>query len=322
MNWFNEFLNKYKAGISHEFVFHFNTKDIVDNTRLFDKYMVDEFITDRKFGIIAFYDISTGLRFWDPAMGREFRKVVDMDAPNLFDLPPSKLFPLIDIALKNTKMVLFINHAETLIPTGDIATLTTEERISLIWICEWSLNGKISAVGSTIFLMADNIADINREIQKSSYRIEPILVELPNETQRKEFIEFLTQDRQVKMELSTSEFSKLSSGLSKKSIKDIKLKAEAEGVPISFEFIKEKKHSVLQKEYGDVLEFIYPEIDFNDIGGMEAVKKYLTKNVIEPIKTGDLRRVPMGILLCGPSGTGRTLLVNALQKKVALTALK
>jgi len=93
-------------------------------------------------------------------------------------------------------------------------------------------------------------------------------------------------------------------------------------VPISFEFIKDKKHSVLKKEYGDVLEFIYPEIGFEDIGGMDKAKNYLLKNVIQPIKKGDLRRVPMGILLCGPSGTGKTLLVNALAKASGFNCVK
>ena len=122
--------------------------------------------------------------------------------------------------------------------------------------------------------------------------------------------------------ISTDEFAKLSSGLSKKSIKDIKLRAEAEDVPISFEFIKDKKHSVLQKEYGDVLEFIYPELGFEDIGGMDKAKNYLLKNIVRPVMKGDLRRVPMGILLCGPSGTGKTLLVNALAKASGFNCVK
>jgi len=312
--WYDEFLSKYRSGISHEFLFHFNVRDLVDNYRYMDRYIYEEFIKPRRFGIVAFYDISRGLTFLDSGMEREFHIITSNAAEKFMSGPPSKLFPYIDMALSRTKMALFIPHVEKLIPAGDIAGMSMEERIALIWLCEWSVNGKISSVGSTIFMMADNIADVSRELLKSAYRVEPVFVGLPDEEQRREYINYLLKDNDVKTDISPEEFAMLSSGLSKKSIKDIKLKAEAENVPISFEFIKEKKHSVLQKEYGDVLEFIYPEIGFEDIGGMDKAKDYLIKNVVKPILKGDLRRVPMGILLCGPSGTGKTLLVNALAK--------
>ncbi len=320
--WFNEFLSKYKSGISHEFLFYFNVKDTMDNTRNFFRYIDDEFIKQRNFGIVAFYDISRGLTFLAPEMEREFNKITDNGATKLFFSTPSKIFPFIDIALKSTKMALFIDHAEKIVPSGDIGSMTLEERMALIWMSEWSVNSKISSVGSTIFMLADNLVDISREFLKSSYRIEPILVELPGEDERKSYIEFLLNDKTTTSEISIDEFAKLSSGLNRKSIKDIKLKAEAEGVPISFDFIKEKKHEVLKKEYGDVLDFIYPEIAFEDIGGMEAAKSYLTKNIIEPVRRGDSRRVPMGILLCGPSGTGKTLLVEALAKSSGFNCVK
>ena len=320
--WYNEFLSKYRAGISHEFLFYFNVRDVVDNHRHMDRYIYEEFIKQRGFSVVAFYDISTGLTFLEPGMEREFHKITSNEAVNLVHGLPSKIFSYIDIALKGTKMVLFINHVEKIIPAGDLGSMTLEERMALIWICEWSVNSKISTVGSAIFMLSDNLADVSREVLKSSYRVEPVLVELPSENERKEYIEYLLRDKNIKTDLSVDEFAKLSSGLSKKSIKDIKLKAEAEGVPISFEFIKEKKHTVLKKEYGDVLEFIYPEIGFENIGGMEKAKKYLLKNIVEPIKKGDLRRVPMGILLCGPSGTGKTLLVNALAKSSGFNCVK
>lgn len=320
--WYSEFLSKYKAGISHEFLLYFNVRDLVDNYRYIDRYIYEEFIKSRKFSIVAFYDISTGLTFLEPGMEREFNLITANEAVNLLNALPSRIFAFIDRAMKNTKMCLFVNHAEKIIPAGDIGSMTLEERISLIWTCEWSVNTKISTVGSAIFLMADNLADVSRELLKSSYRIEPILVGLPNEVERKAYIEYLLRDDSVKTGITTDEFAKLSSGLSKKSIKDIKLKAEAEDVPISFEFIKDKKHSVLKKEYGDVLEFIYPEIGFEDIGGMDRAKTYLMKNIVEPVRKGDLRRVPMGILLCGPSGTGKTLLVNALAKSSGFNCVK
>lgn len=320
--WFNEFLSKYKSGISHEFLFYFNVKDMMDNNRSFFRYVDEEFIRQRNFGIVAFYDISRGLTFLEPAMEREFNKITGIETANIYYSLPSKLFPLIDMALKNTKMALFIEHTEKIVPAGDVASMTLEERMALIWMSEWSVNAKISSVGSTIFLLADNLADVSREFLKPAYRIEPVLVELPNEAERKNYIEFLLKDNSTSSEISIEHFAKLSSGLNRKGIKDIKLKAEAEGVPITFEFIKQKKHDVLQKEYGDVLDFIYPEIDFGDIGGMEAAKTYLTKNIIEPVRRGDFRRVPMGILLCGPSGTGKTLLVEALAKSSGFNCVK
>ncbi len=320
--WYEEFLNKYKSGISHEFLLYFNVRDLVDNYRYIDRYLFDEFIKPRNFSIVSFYDVARGLTFLEPAMEREFNIITSNQAENLLQAMPSRIFPYIDMALKNTKTALFINHAEKIIPSGDVGSLSLEERSALVWISEWSVNPRISSVGSAIILLADNLADVSREVLKSSYRVEPILVELPGEEERKEYIQYLLKDNSVSMDISVSEFAKLSSGLSKKAIKDIKLKAEAEGVPISFEFIKEKKHSVLKKEYGDVLEFIYPEIGFEDIGGMEKVKNYLLRNVVQPIRRGDLRRVPMGILLCGPSGTGKTLLVNALAKTSGFNCVK
>lgn len=320
--WYDGFLSKYKSGISHEFLFYFNVRDLIDNYRYMDRYIYEEFIKQRGFGIVAFYDISRGLTFFDAGMEKEFNIITSNEAVNVMNAMPSRLFPFIDKALKNTKMVLFIDHVEKIIPAGDIASMSVEERVALIWICEWSVNTKISSVGSSILMLADNLADVSRELLKSSYRIEPILVGLPDEAQRRDYIQHLLKNDCVKTDISVDEFAKLSSGLSKKSIKDIKLKAEAEDVPVSFKFIKDKKHSVLQKEYGDVLEFIYPEIGFENIGGMDKAKNYLLKNMVQPIMKGDLRRVPMGILLCGPSGTGKTLLVNALAKASGFNCVK
>ena len=146
----------------------------MDNYRYMDRYIYDEFIKQRNFGIVAFYDISRGLTFLDAGMEKEFNIITSNEAVNLMNAMPSRLFPFIDKALKNTKMVLFIDHVEKIIPSGDIAGMTLEERIALIWICEWSVNARIHPSKHDPDA-ADNLADVSRELLKSSYRIEPYL---------------------------------------------------------------------------------------------------------------------------------------------------
>ena len=60
-----------------------------------------------------------------------------------------------------------------------------------------------------------------------------------------------------------------------------------------------------------------PDIKWNDIGGLEAVKKELQEAVEWPLKYPDLYdkigySMPKGIMLYGPSGTGKTLLAKAV----------
>ncbi len=60
-----------------------------------------------------------------------------------------------------------------------------------------------------------------------------------------------------------------------------------------------------------------PDVKWSDIGGLENVKKELQEAIEWPLKYGDLYdkigyTMPKGIMLYGPSGTGKTLLAKAV----------
>ncbi len=85
--------------------------------------------------------------------------------------------------------------------------------------------------------------------------------------------------------------------------------------------IAKRKREILERECFGLVEFVAPEHGFEVVGGMEEVKKDLLV-IAENIRRGNRSRVPMGILLTGPMGTGKTFVAEAFAKECGLTTIK
>jgi SpoVK/Ycf46/Vps4 family AAA+-type ATPase len=110
-------------------------------------------------------------------------------------------------------------------------------------------------------------------------------------------------------------------GMSLMQIREIFLQAKGDGRPIGLASVKEIKRRLLNNEYGDVMEVLEPERGLEDIGGHEHIKQYF-RGVLEAIRAGESRLVPMGVTLMGPPGTGKTAIVEALAKEAGFNFVK
>lgn len=82
-----------------------------------------------------------------------------------------------------------------------------------------------------------------------------------------------------------------------------------------------RKREIIEKECFGLIEFMESPHDFAAVGGMDEIKKELSK-VAEAIRTGQRSRVPMGILFVGPMGTGKTFVASAFARESGLPAIK
>lgn len=95
----------------------------------------------------------------------------------------------------------------------------------------------------------------------------------------------------------------------------------ADGLSEVLALVRARKREIIETECFGLIEFMEAKHDFSAVGGMEEIKKELRK-VAAAIRAGERSRVPMGLLLVGPMGTGKTFIAGAFAKESGITAIK
>lgn len=81
------------------------------------------------------------------------------------------------------------------------------------------------------------------------------------------------------------------------------------------------RQAVLSRSYGHLLDIVEPTYGFEGVAGLDGVKEFLL-DVKRAIDTGDLRSVPMGCLLMGPPGTGKTAIAESFARECGFLFIK
>src|SRR3989344_4005985 len=122
-------------------------------------------------------------------------------------------------------------------------------------------------------------------------------------------------------DLDINTFTVATQGLSLGQIKELLTESKKSGLPLGLRAVKEKKYKILLTEYMDIMEVVSANRGLEDIGGMDHLKRYF-RLILDAIKKGDIRRVPMCITFMGPPGTGKTAFVEALAKEAGFHFIK
>jgi SpoVK/Ycf46/Vps4 family AAA+-type ATPase len=287
--------------------------------------------------IVAFYNRSEGITFALPAMREKFMELLGLGEPQDAalaalqsiqgampeDLPrsPGAALPLLERLLKlgdpeEKLAAVVVDFAESILPAADIATMSAEDRTNLITVQRWGRDPDIVRSGNPVFLVTENLADLHASIRAASSKFEAIEIPLPDRDARLAFIEYYagTKPQAFEWKLSKEELANATAGLSLIHIEDIFLRAEQEG-KLTWELVRERKEDIIASEFGEVLEIMEPRFGWEMVGGLQHVKDFFTRSVIKPMREGRTSRVPMGVLMTGPSGTGKSVVAEAVAKE-------
>lgn len=341
----DEFLTSYKAGIAHAFILHGNIRDLVPNPEVadepgepyipFQKLLVK--VLDGR-DLVMFYNIASGLWFLRRDMEAEFRKLADLggDAPGAADNPvaaakaglaakraiprePDQCLALVEKVLRRApKAALVIDsaHAIAAASGGNIAP-SPLERTSIVRLKNWGQSTSMRANGSLIVMLTEQAANVSSELKQPGGGIQTIFVPKPDKDERETYVRSLAaaggKDASfpVPKDFSIESFAHAAQGMSLKQILEVFLRARQTREDVSLDFVKKKKLEILNAEYGEVMELVEAKRGLDDIGGLEYVKAHF-RDTLDAMRRGASNLVPMGELLMGPPGTGKTALVEAL----------
>lgn len=243
------------------------------------------------------------------------------------------------------KILLFADFLELLVPDASGSAMRPDERKLSIIMSDMCRSDRADECGSVFVFFTDNLTAVSQVIRSTASRTDVIEIPAPVLAERQDFIDHVidVDDRRLSDGRSLFDadrdddasgegvtkrwFAINTAGLACYQIEDIALRSLSDDMPITKTLVKERKSDIIRTDYENVLEIMDPRSGFDAIGGMDNIKAYFKKNVINPVHRGDFSAVPMGVLLSGAPGTGKsynnyTPIYRLNHNKVELTSIK
>jgi len=336
--WAQDLSAKYYSGAYVQFVLHGNVHDLVPLQRngSLEFVSLKEFLQKGLFGarqIVFDYDRGGGLSFATNEMQADFRSALSgydsFHGTNYVGgLPrnPDGVMNILDNYLRlrlldNRKIAFSISFAETVAPAGDVQSLSAEDRNALVILKRWAQNPLFLRQDVTICLISENLLEVNQSIVQHP-GVASVPIPLPDTKEREAFIDW--QLRQTPLpegsDVSTAALAALTSGLKRVQLQGLLAHAHHNESPLTAKELGRRKREMIEAESGGMLEFVQTRFTLANVSGSAAAKQMLS-DAATAIRAGRSDVVPMGYVLCGPVGTGKTFLATCFAGDVGIPAV-
>ncbi len=336
--WAQELSYKYCSKTANLYVIHGNIRDFLPhkmNEGEFNFVKIQDYVSEVLFGnrdIIVFWDRSSGVSFCTPDMQRDFLRSMrernpDLNESELFSSDPTEAFRtleryfLMNIPQKK-RIVLIIDYAETVVPAGEVAKLDEADRYCFVTLNRWSHDPVFTRGDVSVILLSENLSDLNPRIVSSPSTIK-VEIPMPDEPVRSSFLGFLEGKGTLLLDrgLDTGAVGAITSGLNLVNLNRLVAESWQEDKPISMDYLKAKKREIIENEAGGLLEFLDTEHDLSFVSGHDFVRKRF-RHAARALKQGHLDVLPMGYLIAGPVGTGKSFMVSAFAGEIGVPMVK
>jgi len=349
--WAAQLADLYFSGTTAAFVLHGNTYDLfrigADKEsrpstssgrpeRVEGRYgVLAEFLAEQLFGrwsLVLHYDLGRGLRAFAGRDEKRLKEMVALANKKVGDLSvlpkdPAAAIALLDRFVRNNIMAadedrlslaVIIDQASYVFPTGEPGRLNIQASSQLVTMLNWAMSPHVKRMNMAFVMIDEKRSDVSDRLTGNPH-VATIEVPLPDQPAREAFITSTTADTPVKdfSDFDAAELAKLTAGISLTDLNVLVQSARESGKRLDALAFRSLKKRLLERQCHGLLEFIEPRWTLDTVVGHEAAKARLREDAAL-LKRGALDSLPMGYLLCGPVGTGKSFLAQCVSGEIGV----
>ena len=336
--WAAQLAELYFSGTTSAFVLHGNTYDLVrigsgDELRY---GVLAEFLAEQVFGrwsLVLHYDLGRGLR---PLAGRDEQRLKDMvtltnrKVGDLSALPrdPATAFAGARSSRAPQRHGRGRRSPEPrgdhgsgvvyVFPAGEPGRLNLQASSELVTMLNWAMSPQVKQLNMAFVLVDEKLADLSDRLAGNPHAA-TIEVPLPNEQERETFIQTSSKGESLKdfSDFEAAGLAKLTAGISLTDLNVLLQSARESGRRLDSLVFRSLKKRLIERQCRGLLEFIEPKWTLDTVVGHEAAKARFRQDAAL-LKRGVLDSLPMGYLICGPVGTGKSFLAQCVSGEIGV----
>ncbi len=333
--WARELSEKYYSRTIAMFILNGNVHDLVAWKRgeRTEYVPLPKFLNEGLFGrrdLVFSYDRGGGLSFANSDVQADFQRALtgyDSFHGTKFSqgLPrnPDSVLNLIESYLRlrvldGKKIALSLAYAETIVPASDASSMGSEDRNCLVILKRWAQNQSFIRADVTVCLITESLAALNPGLAQNP-GVAAIEIPLPDEAERTEFVRWQLQATPMPpgSDITPEVLAKLGAGLKRVQLQNLIAHACENRQPLTVPFLTRLKKELIEAESAGLLEFVQSRYDLSLVAGHEPAKKKL-RDAASALRAGRFDVLPMGYVICGPVGTGKTFLTTCFAGEVGI----
>ncbi len=220
---------------------------------------------------------------------------------------------------------IIIRSADLVLPAG-LGNASYELSALASLIRDWAADPAYADALVANFLISDNLNDLH-PLVAGNPRALAVKIPLPVADDMRRALTFLAPTYPKALaQVPVEQAAPLLAGATLVSVEGMLRTREHTGRALAGDDLLGIKKALVEKECAGLIDFIDPNAggkkrSLDDVQGQEALKRWLRQD-LALWRAGDTEALPMGYLLCGPVGTGKTYMVECLAGEAGVPVVK